>query len=168
MESLGLQRQKRQRPQLDQRDWNAPARLLITDAAAFTAAARAALIPMPLARRTLLALLALLVCLAVGARGALLHSSRSRSCVALDLRGGKRQRTSAKPGKRSMTFTDIKRNDSANEYYAGGLSEDGGGSATVLLLPDEPGENETNGTNASKFDPPPPPPKFPEGGGRKL
>ena len=38
----------------------------------------------------------------------------------------------------------------------------------VLLLPDEPGENETNGTNASKFDPPPPPPKFPEGGGRKL
>ena len=123
---------------------------------------------MPLARRTLLALLALLVCLAVGARAALLHSSRSRSCVALDLRGGKRQRTSAKPGKRSMTFTDIKRNDSANEYYAGGLSEDGGGSATVLLLPDEPGENETNGTNASKFDPPPPPPKFPEGGGRKL
>ena len=117
---------------------------------------------MPLARRTLLALLALLVCLAVGARG------RSRTCVALDLRGGKRQRTSAKPGKRSMTFTDIKRNDSANEYYAGGLSEDGGGSATVLLLPDEPGENETNGTNASNFDPPPPPPKFPEGGGRKL
>ena len=122
---------------------------------------------MPLGRRTLLALLAMLVCLAVGARGALLRSSRSRSCVALDLRGGKRQRTSAKPGKRSMTFTDIKRNDS-NEYYAGGLSEDGGGSATVLLLPDEPGENETNGTNASKFDPPPPPPKFPEGGGRKL
>ena len=78
---------------------------------------------MPLARRTLLALLALLVCLAVGARGALLRSSRSRSCVALDLRGGKRQRTSAKPGKRSMTFTDIKRNDSANEYYAGGLDE---------------------------------------------
>ena len=103
---------------------------------------------MPLARRTLLALLALLVCLAVGARGALLRSSRSRSCVALDLRGGKRQRTSAKPGKRSMTFTDIKRNDSANEYYAGGLSEEGGGSATVLLYPgEEEGANST--ANAS-------------------
>ena len=113
--------------------------------------------------------LALLACLA---RGALVRRGRSTSsCAAPELialsagsklallRGGKR------PGQKTMRLHDLKRNDSANEYYAGGLSEDGGGSATVLLLPDEPGEN---GTNATTYEAPPPPPKFPEGGGRKL
>ena len=49
-----------------------------------------------------------------------------------------------------MTMVDMKNQSSANEYYAGGLSEDGGGSATVLLYPGEEDEDGANSTaNAS-------------------
>ena len=37
------------------------------------------------------------------------------------------------------------REDDKNEYFAGGQSEDGGGSATVLLYPDE--DVDTNSTS---------------------
>lgn len=47
-----------------------------------------------------------------------------------------------------MTMVDLKNQSSTNEYYAGGLSEEGGGSATVLLYPgEEEGANST--ANAS-------------------
>ena len=59
---------------------------------------------------------------------------------------------------------DIARNDSRNEYFAGGQSEEGGGSATVLVWPDEEdGENKTD----AAAEPEEPVEKF-TGSGRKL
>ena len=59
---------------------------------------------------------------------------------------------------------DIARNDSRNEYFAGGQSEEGGGSATVLVWPDEDdGENKTD----TAAEPEEPVEKF-TGAGRKL
>ena len=64
---------------------------------------------------------------------------------------------------KNVHLHDIARNDSRNEYFAGGQDEEGRGSATVLIYPDEDDANET------KAEEPPPEPveKF-KGSGRKL
>ena len=60
---------------------------------------------------------------------------------------------------------DLARNDSRNEYFAGGQDEEGRGSATVLIYPDEPDadSNETDTEEAAEE----PVEKF-SGTGRKL
>jgi len=73
------------------------------------------------------------------------------------LRGGAGRRKH-----KAMHLHDIARNDSQNEYYAGGLDEEGRGSATVLIYPDE---DKMNVTEAA---PPPPPPEKFKGTGRSL
>ena len=63
---------------------------------------------------------------------------------------------------KTTRFHDIAKNDTQNEYYAGGLDDEGRGSATTLIYPDEDKFNETKAEP-----PPPPPPKF-SGSGRQL
>ena len=76
----------------------------------------------------------------------------------LDLRGGKRRDMPRR--KKTMTINDVRaQNEGKNEYYAGGLDDQGGGSATVLLYPGENEDDEANSTNAT-CDAPEPPPKF--------
>ena len=58
---------------------------------------------------------------------------------------------------------DLARNDSRNEYFAGGQDDEGRGSATVLIYPDEEDANETK----VEEEPPEPVEKF-KGSGRKL
>jgi len=72
--------------------------------------------------------------------------------------------------RKTMTMVDLKNQSSANEYYAGGLSEDGGGSATVLLYPGEEEFDSANSTaNASCEEAPAEPAKRAfEGTGRSL
>ncbi len=77
---------------------------------------------------------------------------------ALSLRGGAKKR-------KTVHLHDIARNDSRNEYFAGGQDEEGRGSATVLIYPDEP-DADSNETDA-KEEPEPPKEKF-QGTGRKL
>ena len=65
-----------------------------------------------------------------------------------------------------MHLHDIARNDSRNEYFAGGQDEEGRGSATVLIYPDEDKMDE-NKTDAEEPEPEPPKSKM-TGTGRKL
>mmetsp|Transcript_61939 Transcript_61939/g.184349 ORF Transcript_61939/g.184349 Transcript_61939/m.184349 type:complete len:129 (-) Transcript_61939:231-617(-) len=74
---------------------------------------------------------------AIGA--AAVHSIRPRRCEAAEKRGRK---------KKSMRLHEMERDIKGNEYYAGGIDDQGHGSGTVLLLPDEP-ENKENATNAT-------------------
>ena len=72
----------------------------------------------------------------------------------------------AQPHKRrqkTVHLHDIARNDSRNEYFAGGQDDEGRGSATVLIYPDEEDANETK----VEEEPPEPVEKF-KGSGRKL
>ena len=83
----------------------------------------------------------------------------SSTCpTALSLRGGAGRRKH-----KAVHLHDIARNDSENEYFAGGQDDQGGGSATVLIYPDEDKFNSTEPPPP----PPPPPPKF-TGSGRQL
>ena len=63
---------------------------------------------------------------------------------------------------KTVRLHDIARNDSRNEYFAGGQDDQGGGSATVLLYPDEEDGNSTEAEEESE-----PVEKF-TGSGRKL
>ena len=63
---------------------------------------------------------------------------------------------------KTVRLHDIARNDSRNEYFAGGQDDEGRGSCTVLLYPDE--EDAANTTEAAE---PEPVEKF-TGSGRKL
>ena len=54
------------------------------------------------------------------------------------LRGGAGRRKH-----KTVHLHDLARNDSRNEYFAGGQDEEGRGSATVLIYPDEPEANAT-------------------------
>ena len=68
--------------------------------------------------------------------------------------------------KKTVHLHDIARNDSRNEYFAGGQDEEGRGSATVLIYPDEDKMDE-NKTDAEEPEPEPPKSKM-TGTGRKL
>lgn len=72
---------------------------------------------------------------------AALHAARPRRCEATERRGRK---------KKSMRLHDIKRDESqGNEYYAGGIDDQGHGSGTVLLYP----RDEYANTTASEPEP---------------
>lgn len=67
------------------------------------------------------------------------HLLRSRQCVAAEPRGRK---------KKTMRLHDIKRDESqGNEYYAGGIDDQGHGSGTVLLYPRDEYANVTSTNN---------------------
>ena len=85
---------------------------------------------------------------------------------ALRLHGGARKNTHRR--KKTMRLHDYE-TSKQNEYYAGGLDEQGGGSATVLLYPDEAefDANATNATNATDAAPPPSKRTY-QGTGRSL
>ena len=57
--------------------------------------------------------------------------------------------------------------DAGNEYYAGGLDEEGRGSATVLIYPDEP-DADANSTDTSEEPATEEKPSPYSGSGRKL
>ena len=69
---------------------------------------------------------------------------------------------------KTVHLHDIARNDSRNEYFAGGQDEEGRGSATVLIYPDED-KFDANGTKIeeAEAEPEPKPSAF-KGEGRKL
>ena len=72
-----------------------------------------------------------------------------RSCEqtpTLLLRGGARRNTHKR--KKTMSLSDFRTVDQ-NEYYAGGLDENGGGSATVLLYPGEEEFDNATAANAT-------------------
>jgi len=73
--------------------------------------------------------------------------------------------TSHRRRQKTVHLHDIARNDSRNEYFAGGQDEEGRGSATVLIYPDEPDADE-NATVVAE-EPATKPEKF-TGAGRKL
>ena len=73
--------------------------------------------------------------------------------------------TGHKRRQKTVHLHDIARNDSRNEYFAGGQDEEGRGSATVLIYPDEPEANSTDAQEAAEVEEPPE--KF-KGSGRKL
>ena len=75
---------------------------------------------------------------AIGA--AAVHSLRPRRCEAAEKRTGRK--------KKSMRLHEMERDIKGNEYYAGGIDDQGHGSGTVLLLPDEP-ENKQNATEVN-------------------
>ena len=81
----------------------------------------------------------------------------STSCAVNRLRGGAGRRKH-----KTTHLHDIARNDSQNEYFAGGQDDQGGGSATTLIYPDE------DKLNAKEAEPPPPPPPKFSGEGRQL
>ena len=62
------------------------------------------------------------------------------SCAAR-LRGG--AAASHRRKHKTVQLHDLARNDSQNEYFAGGQDDQGRGSATVLIYPDEPEANAT-------------------------
>ena len=69
--------------------------------------------------------------------------------------------------RKTVHLHDIARNDSKNEYFAGGQDEEGRGSATVLLYPDEPDANATETDEAEEEEVEEKPTAF-SGTGRKL
>jgi hypothetical protein len=80
---------------------------------------------------------------------------RPMLCAASSSRGRRRK---------TVHLHDLARNDSQNEYYAGGLDEEGRGSATVLIYPDEPAAN----TTQPEAEEPKEKPSAFTGSGRKL
>ena len=76
-------------------------------------------------------------------------------------------KTHKRQNKKTVHLHDIARNDSRNEYFAGGQDEEGRGSATVLIYPDEDKFDE-NKTDADEEPEPEPPKSRMSGTGRKL
>ena len=66
-----------------------------------------------------------------------------RSPPLLSLRGGAGRRKH-----KAVHLHDLARNDSQNEYFAGGQDEEGRGSATVLIYPDEPAADDNTTATA--------------------
>lgn len=73
---------------------------------------------------------------------AAIHTLRQRRCEAVERRTSK---------KKTMRLHDIKRDESqGNEYYAGGIDDQGHGSGTVLLYPrDEYANTTSTGDNSN-------------------
>lgn len=94
---------------------------------------------------------------------ALLCCDAAQMTAALALRGGAGRRKH-----KAVHLHDLARNDSRNEYFAGGQDEEGRGSATVLIYPDEP-DADSNSTEAedAAAEPVEKPSAF-KGQGRKL
>lgn len=80
------------------------------------------------------------VCAAVTAA---CHATRPRPCLAAVV-----TRPSRKAKK--MKFHDIARNETeGNEYFAGGIDDQGHGSGTVLLYPEDEYANSTDASNTT-------------------
>jgi len=72
-------------------------------------------------------------------------------------------RSSRRRRGKAVHLSDIAQDDGRNEYFAGGQDEQGGGSATVLLYPDEEPAEKANETKIEE-----PPKSRMSGSGRKL
>ena len=115
------------------------------------------------ARTMLVAFLLACACLSALVSAASVPTRRRSSSSTMLCAATSHKRRSRK----TVHLHDIARNDSRNEYFAGGQDEEGRGSATVLIYPDEP-DADANETDAAAEPEEQPKASRMSGSGRKL